>query len=131
MWSVHCVRFVVGGAVELMWSPIAILRHLCAQAVCLLPGVQTIGVRSTSGLREHISPQQCRLFPINRHVDGTLHVLLIYPAADDDDGRRFTQTHCCVLANGVGGHEITQNMDKTCSIHGCGLAVVVWYPYAG
>jgi len=35
-----------------------------------------------------------------------LLVILIYPVAaaadDDDDGRRFTQTHYCVLANGVG-----------------------------
>ena len=60
----HCARFVVGGAVELKWSPIAILRHLCAQAVWLASwSYETIGVRSTGGLREPVTPQQCRLFP--------------------------------------------------------------------
>ena len=36
----------------------------------------------------------------NIRLDGTRLVLLIYRAAAD--GRRFTQTQCCVLANGVG-----------------------------
>ena len=38
----------------------------------------------------------------NIHLDGTRLLLLMYPVAAADYGRRFTQTRYCVLGNDVG-----------------------------